>query len=150
MAKAKSDDGSMNKRQLVQAAFEAKGDISPGDLQAYISATYGQELPINIISSYKSQIKKTLGLGRKNKKRGRKAGAAAAPKAASGSNMVNLGDLEAVNAMVRRIGADKVIALANLAHSFSKLSARSPRRIAARPPGEWRNGRRRGLKIPCP
>ena len=121
MAKAKSDDGSMNKRQMVQAAFEAKGDISPGDLQAYISSTYGKDLPINIISSYKSQIKKKLGLGRKNKKRGRKAGASTSSKATSSvSNMVNLGDLEAVNAMVRRIGADKVIALANLAHSFSK------------------------------
>ena len=120
MAKAKMGDGSMNKRQMVQAAFEAKGDISPGDLQAYISETYGAELPINIISSYKSQIKSKLGLGRKNKKRGRKAGSGAAPKASSSSKMVNLADLQAVSALVKSLGADQVIAMANLASSLSK------------------------------
>ena len=122
MAKAKADDGSMNKRQMVQAAFEAKGDISPGDLQAYISATFGADLPINIISSYKSQIKSKLGLGRKNKKKpGRKPGkASAAPKATSASKMVNLADLQAVSALVKSMGADQVIAMANLASSLSK------------------------------
>ena len=121
MAKAKADDGSMNKRQMVQAAFEAKGDISPGELRAYISATYGADLPINIISSYKSQIKSKLGLGRKNKKkRGRKPGSTAVPKAAPSSKMVNLADLQAVSALVKSMGADQVIAMANLASSLSK------------------------------
>jgi len=113
MAKAKSD-GELNKRQMVQEAFEAKGDISPGDLQAYILATHGKELPINIISSYKSQIKKKLGLGRKNKKSGRKPGVPNAPKVASSSGTVNLADFQAVSALVKSIGADKVIALATL------------------------------------
>ena len=120
MAKAKADDGSMNKRQMVQAAFEAQGDIAPGELQAYISATYGQDLPINIISSYKSQIKKKLGLGRKNKRRGRPPGVKSAPKAVASSEMVNLVDLGAVNELVQRLGAEKVIALAHLTQSFSK------------------------------
>ena len=120
MAKSKSEDGSLNKRQMVQAAFEAKGDIGPGELQAYISQTYGREIPINIISSYKSQIKNKLGLGRKNKKRGRPVGSHNAPKTAGVSKMVNLDDLEVINALVKRMGADKVIAMANLAHSFSK------------------------------
>lgn len=120
MAKSKSEDGSLNKRQMVQAAFEAKGDIGPGELQAYISQTYGREIPINIISSYKSQIKTKLGLGRKNKKRGRPAGSQNVPKAVKLSKMVNLDDLEIVNDLVQRIGADNVISMANLAHSFSK------------------------------
>ncbi len=119
MAKAKSDDGGMNKRQMVQAAFEAKGDISPGELRAYIAETFSVELPINIISSYKSQIKSKLGLGRKNKRRGRTA-RVPAPRAAPVARMVNLEDLEVVSALVKRMGADKVIALANLAHGFSK------------------------------
>lgn len=120
MAKAKMGDGSMNKRQMVQGAFEAKGDISPGDLQAYISETYGADLPINIISSYKSQIKSKLGLGRKNKKRGRKAGSAGAPKAASSSKMVNLDDFKAVSSLVQSMGADKVMEMVQIAKGFSK------------------------------
>lgn len=121
MAKSKMGDGSMNKRQMVQAAFEAKGDISPGDLQAYISETYSADLPINIISSYKSQIKAKLGLGRKNKKkRGRKAGTTAAPKASSSSTMVNLEDFKAVSALVQSMGADKVMEMVEIAKGFSK------------------------------
>lgn len=120
MAKAKSEDGGMNKRQIVQAAFEAKGDAGPGELQAYISETYGRDLPINIISSYKSQIKKKLGLGRKNKRRGRGPAKATAPKAASSSKTVNLDELEAVSTLVRKMGGEKVIALVNFVSSFSK------------------------------
>jgi|GEM_PF-1956178 len=122
MAKAKSEDGGMNKRQIVQAAFEAKGDIGPGELQAYISETYGQNLPINIISSYKSQIKKKLGLGRKNRKRGRGPAKATAPRAASNSSSdtVNISELEAVSQLVQKMGGDKVISLVNLLSGFSK------------------------------
>ena len=120
MAKAKSEDGGMNKRQIVQAAFEAIGDVGPGELQAHITKTFGTELPINIISSYKSQIKKKLGLGRKNKRRGRPPGVKSAPKAAASSDMVNLVDLGAVHELVQRLGAEKVIALAHLTQSFSK------------------------------
>ena len=120
MAKAKADDGAMNKRQMVQAAFETQGDVAPGELRAYISATYGKDLPINIISSYKSQIKKKLGLGRKNKRRGRPPGVKSAPKAGASSDMVNLVDLGAVHELVKRLGAEKVIALAHLTQSFSK------------------------------
>ena len=120
MAKAKMEDGGMNKRQIVQAAFEAKGDVGPGELQAYISETYGKELPINIISSYKSQIKSKLGLGRKNKRRGRAAAVASVPRAAAASKTVNLDELEAVTALVRKMGAEKLISLANLVGSFSK------------------------------
>ena len=120
MAKAKADDGSMNKRQMVQAAFEAQGDIAPGELQAYISATYGQDLPINIISSYKSQIKKKLGLGRKNKKRGRPAKSATAPKAASSAGTVNISELEAVSELVQKLGLEKVLALVGIVQNLSK------------------------------
>ena len=121
MAKAKSEDGSMNKRQIVQAAFEAIGDVGPGELQAYITKTHGTELPINIISSYKSQIKKKLGLGRKNKKRGRGPAKATASKvSSSSSDTVNIGELEAVSQLVQKMGIEKVISLANIVRSFSK------------------------------
>ena len=118
MAKAKTENG-MNKREMVQAAFEAKGDAGPGELQAYISQTYGKDLPINIISSYKSQIKKKLGLGRKNKKRGRGPAKASVAKASS-SGTVNISELEAVSQLVQKLGIDKVIALANIVQSISK------------------------------
>ncbi len=120
MAKAKSEDGGMNKRQIVQAAFEAIGDVGPGELQAHISKTFGTELPINIISSYKSQIKKKLGLGRKNKKRGRGPAKATVAKVASSSGTVNISELEAVYQLVQKMGGDKVISLVNLLSGFSK------------------------------
>ena len=119
MAKAKTENG-MNKREMVQAAFEAKGDAGPGELQAYISETFGQNLPINIISSYKSQIKKKLGLGRKNKKRGRGPGKATVAKAASSSGSVNIAELQAVSQLVQKLGIEKVIALANIVQNISK------------------------------
>ena len=113
MAKAKSEDGAMNKRQIVQAAFEAIGDAGPGELQAHIAKTHGVDQPINIISSYKSQIKKKLGLGRSNKKRGRGPAKAPASKASSSSSeTVNIGELAAVSQLVQKMGIEKVIALA--------------------------------------
>jgi hypothetical protein len=121
MAKAKVAGEGMNKRHMVQAAFEAKGDVSPGELQAYISATFGADLPASIVSTYKSILKSKRGLGKKNKKRGRPPGSAAkVAKAASGSTTVNLDELEAVSQLVRKMGGDKVIALVNLLQGFSK------------------------------
>ena len=119
MAKAKSENG-MNQREMVQAAFEAKGDAGPGELQAYISEKFGQTLKINIISSYKSQIKKKLGLGRKNKKRGRPAKSATAPKAASSAGTVNISELEAVSELVQKLGLEKVLALVGIVQNLSK------------------------------
>lgn len=121
MAKSKSAEGELNKRELVQAAFEAKGDAPPGELQAFIKETYGKEIEIGIISSYKSNIKKKLGLGRVNKKkRGRPAGSTNAPRAEAKGNMVNLDDLQAVSELVKKMGAEKVMSMVQIASNFSK------------------------------
>ena len=81
------------------------------NLQANISATFGADLPASIVSTYKSILKSKLGLGRKNKKRGRPAGGVPkVAKVASGMTTVKLDELEAVYQLVRKMGGDKVIA----------------------------------------
>jgi len=64
MAKSKGDEGPLSKRKMVEAAFKEKGDLRPSELQAHIREVFGTEVPVEIISSYKSQLKKKLDLGR--------------------------------------------------------------------------------------
>jgi hypothetical protein len=77
-------------------------------LQAFIKEKYSVELPTNIISNYKSVIKKAGGkTGTNGAKRGRK------PKVS-----VQFADLEAVQGMVSRLGADQVKKLVEMAEMF--------------------------------
>ena len=96
MAKAKPS-ANMNKRQMVQAAVEAKGDVPARELQAYISATYGAELTIGIVSNYKSVLKKQ-----------------------TGKATVKLAELEAVSQLVRKLGVEKVLSLVNIVKTLTK------------------------------
>jgi hypothetical protein len=76
---------------MVQDAMEAIGnDAKPLAMQTHIKSKFGTELPANIISNYKSQIKKKNGGGR-----GRKAG-------------LQVEDFETIRNLVRRLGADQV------------------------------------------
>ena len=71
MAKPKGEttEAKISKRKMVADAFDAKGDLGPLELLEYIKEQYNAEIPIPMISSYKSQLKKSRGLvkGRKTK-----------------------------------------------------------------------------------
>ena len=79
---------------MVRIALDDMGaDAKPLDMQAHIKSKFGVELPANIISNYKSQIKRNSsggGVGR-----GRKAG-------------LKVEDFETIRGLVRRLGTDQV------------------------------------------
>jgi hypothetical protein len=82
---------------MVRAALqEVGGDPKPQELQEHIKAKFNREIPTNIISNYKSQIKRK---GGGNGRRGRRAGRGGG---------IQMGDLETVRTLVTRLGADQV------------------------------------------
>jgi hypothetical protein len=78
---------------MVQSALDDLGSKAmPLELQPHIKTKFGVELPANIISNYKSQIKRESGGG---SKRGRKAG-------------LKIEDFETIRGMVERLGTAEV------------------------------------------
>lgn len=104
--------GKVTQRAMVEEALDAKGmDAGPTELGEVIKAKHGVELPNNVISNYKSNIKKDAAGGKPAKatagaKRGRKAGP-------------QFTDLEAVRGLVSRLGADQVKKLVEMADMFA-------------------------------
>jgi hypothetical protein len=86
----------MSQMGMVRNAMEDMGgDAKPLDMQAHIKSKFGVELPANIISNYKSQIKRNSGGVGSGSGRGRKAG-------------LKVEDFETVRGLVRRLGTDQV------------------------------------------
>ena len=105
MAKGKRE-GKVTQKAMVQAALAEKGwDAGPAELQAAIKDKFSVELPNNVISNYKSVLKREGGKGT-GAKRGRKPGP-------------EFADLEAVRGMVTRLGAEQVKKLVDMAQMFS-------------------------------
>jgi hypothetical protein len=105
MARGKSA-GKVTQKAMVQAAIGEKGwEAGPQELQAVIKDKFGVELAANIISNYKSVIKRAGGKAAGGK-RGRKPGA-------------QFSDLEAVRGLVTRLGADQVKKLVDVAGMFA-------------------------------
>lgn len=108
MAKSKTD-GKVTQKQMVRDALGEKGwQVPPLELQEYIKDKYEVELATNVISNYKSVIKKedgTSGTSNISVAVGAKLGR----KAAVGLDMA---DLEAVKGLVSRLGAEQVKKLA--------------------------------------
>jgi hypothetical protein len=97
MAKAKSEDGEkkISQRKMVQAALDHCGsDAKPSEMGDYIKSTFGTDLAPNIISNYKSQIKRE----------GRLPGAGRTRKGGS----LNVDDFKMVRNLVLRLGAEQV------------------------------------------
>lgn len=96
-------EGKVSQKEMVRIALQEKGwDAGPADLQPVIKEKFNVELANNIISNYKSVLKRESGGG----KRGRKAGA-------------QFSDLEAVRGLVSRLGADQVKKLVDVATMFA-------------------------------
>jgi hypothetical protein len=96
VARPKSEGGEKKPSQMgmVRVALqEMGGDPKPLEMQSHIKSKFNVELPPNIISNYKSQIKRkngTAGPGR-----GRRAG-------------LQVEDFETIRGLVRRLGAEQV------------------------------------------
>ena len=102
MAKGKTDGGEKKPSQMgmVRAALEDMGrEAKPMEMQAHIKSKFGVELPPNIISNYKSQLKR---------KNGAPAGPGRGRRAGGGGGGLQVEDLAAVRGLVTRLGADKV------------------------------------------
>lgn len=114
VAKSKRE-GKITQKVMVQAALDEKGwEAASTELQAFIKEKYNVELATNIISNYKSVIKKDGGKG--GAKGGGKGGAKRGRKPKVG---VQFADLEAVQGMVSRLGADQVKKLVEMAELFA-------------------------------
>ncbi|MCI0703138.1 MAG: hypothetical protein L0241_18830 [Planctomycetia bacterium] len=95
--------GKVTQKATVQAALDEKGwDASSAEMQAFIKEKFGTELSANVISNYKSVIKREGGKGGKGK-RGRKPGAT-----------LQMEHVEKVRALVSELGADQVKKLVDL------------------------------------
>ena len=99
----------VNKVQLVEEALGHLGkDAKPLEIQKDVKAKHGIELDTSLISTYKGYIAgKKKGNGRK---KGRKPAEAGNAKA----DGITVHDIEAVKALVDRMGAEKVRELAKV------------------------------------
>jgi hypothetical protein len=107
-------DGKPTQKAMVQAALDEKGWKAKSKvLQAFITEKFGVELKTTLISNYKSNIKKD------RKKGGKAAPAGAKPGRKPGRKPAALfTDLEAVRAMIGRLGTDQVKKLVDVAGMF--------------------------------
>jgi hypothetical protein len=106
MAKAKAAEEKISQKKMVWAAIEAKGwDAKNAELQDYIREQFDTELAPNVISNYKSIIKRESG-----KPTGGKRGRKATPQ---------FSDLETICGLVNRLGVDKVRQLVDMAGVFA-------------------------------
>jgi hypothetical protein len=102
VAKSKTEGGEKKTSQMgmVRVALqEMGGDPKPLEMQTVIKNKFGVELPANIISNYKSQIKRKNGGGGPG--RGRRGG-------------LQVEDIEIIRGLVRRLGADQVKRIAEV------------------------------------
>jgi hypothetical protein len=109
--KPSGDQGSdprTNKMEAVRQAMEALGyDAQPQAIQTHIKDNYGVDIGTNMISSYKSSLRKKAGLKGRRKKRGRPKKSetvAAAPAAPSFHDAVPWKDLRTIKDIAGRIG----------------------------------------------
>ncbi|QJW93834.1 hypothetical protein [Frigoriglobus tundricola] len=112
MAKAKPEvsEAKVTQIEMVRAALEEFGpDAKPQPMQTFILEKFNTELAPNIISNYKSVLKRKGGgavAGIAGGRRGRKSGA-------------QFSDLETIRGLVTRLGAEQVKKLVDVAGMFS-------------------------------
>ncbi|HEY7158002.1 MAG TPA: hypothetical protein VH575_28865 [Gemmataceae bacterium] len=100
-------DPRTNKMEAVRRAMEALGyEAQPLDIQKYIKDNFGLDMNPNMISSYKSSLRKKAGMKGRRKKRGRprKTEAPAAHAVAVSHDAVPWKDLRTIKDIAGRIG----------------------------------------------
>ncbi len=95
MSKSKSErnvepaEPKLSQMQMVRLALQACGmDAKPQDIHKYILEQFREDLPTNLISNYKSQIRRQSGTG--------------------GRRNLPIEDLESIRTLVRRLGAEQL------------------------------------------
>ncbi len=111
MAKASSNGKRVNKMEAMRQTVAKLGkDAGAKDIQGHLKKEHGVDMSIDMIYTYKgTAIKQLARGGRKGKRRGRKPGRVSAGRPVGA---VSMADIEAVSAIVKRLGADKVQKLA--------------------------------------
>lgn len=93
MAKTKPE-GTISKRKMVDSAVDSLGDVGPKALHEYILSTYKTDISLQMISSYKSNLKKANGTG-----------------LPAGNQLIGLRDLAIVRELLDRMGKDQLQAM---------------------------------------
>lgn len=108
MAKRSESEKTVSQKEMVRLSIEELGaDAKPQALQEQIKAKFNKELPTTIISNYKSVLKREQGEGASAS-----TGSTRGRKPSGGSVQIN--DLEAVRALVNRLGAAHVRKLVDI------------------------------------
>jgi hypothetical protein len=101
-------DPKTNKMEAVRRAIDSLGyEASPLEVQQFVKDNFGQEMTANMVSSYKSSIRKEAGLKGKRKKRGRPRKdepATAATASTSSHDAVPWKDIRTIKDIAGRIG----------------------------------------------
>ncbi len=101
MAKAKAEvtEKAPSRMSMVRNALDTLGmDASPGDIQSHVKTSYSVELPTQVISNYKFQIRTKA--GKPGPGRGRRSSTSAAN--------LRVEDFELLRGLVDRLGAEQV------------------------------------------
>lgn len=110
---ARKPNGTTTQKSMVEAAINELGwKAGPKELQPVIQEKFNTELTTQVISNYKSVLKKETGKGGKavKGKPGRKPGRKAGPQ---------FEDLQAVRGLVDKLGAEQVKKLVDVATMFA-------------------------------
>jgi hypothetical protein len=109
----KTDPAGVNKLQAVKEALTTLGKAAmPMDIEKFVKDKHGIDMLRSLISNYKHHL---LGKSGGKKRRGRKPGRKPAAEAANVSKGgISIQDIEAVKAVVEKLGADKVRELARV------------------------------------
>jgi ribosomal protein L19E len=105
---AQGADPKTNKMEAVRQALDTLSyDAQPLDIQKFVKDNFNQDMTANMVSSYKSSLRRKAGLKGRRRKRGRSERgetASAAPIAATFHDGVHWKDIRAVKDIAGRIG----------------------------------------------
>jgi len=105
--------------EAVRRATQSLGlDASPQDIQKFVKKEFDQDMSANMVSSYKSTVRRNAGLKGRRKKRGRprKTETAAAVPAAVSHDAVPWKDIRNIKDIAGRIGVKSLRELVELLH----------------------------------
>ncbi|OAI50724.1 hypothetical protein AYO44_05500 [Planctomycetaceae bacterium SCGC AG-212-F19] len=113
MPKGKTATKKLNKMDAMRQTVAKLGkDASAKDLQDHLKKDHGVDMSTEMVYTYKANVVRELGGKRKGKRRGPKPGKKAP--VSNGAGGITMQDIEAVKAIVDRLGAEKVSQLAGV------------------------------------
>ncbi len=89
--------GPISKRKMVEMAVTDLGDAGPKEMHAHILKQHGADLTLQMISSYKSNLKKAGNMG--------------GAKGVSADGSIGIKDLSLLHELINRVGAAQLQSL---------------------------------------